>query len=272
MWRGKNKISEHKLRIAVIDNVVNVAKLIVCIGDSITENKNMAYYIQTGLESVLTEDSLQPVFVGTQGGVSGMSGKPTRHEGWYGRTYSWLATSTESPLVNPDTGKIDIAHYKTTLGIEGEIHAVSLAAGFNDCTSMASALNGFQAMQSIIAAFKEVYSDTKFVVQLVTYPAKGNVLQPEGEELQEKKNYLSYFRKLCLDAYGNNQDPNIIIGNMGICYDRWYAYPRQKQHPSSFYTNDLDLTAVVTDRVHPTEDGTNEMAYGLIPGIVKILQ
>ena len=272
MWRGKNRISEHKLRIAVIDNVVNVAKLIVCIGDSITENKNMAYYIQMGLESVLTEGSLQPVFVGTKGGVSGMAGKPTRHEGWYGRTYSWLATSNESPLVNPDTGKIDIAHYKTTLSIEGEIHAVSLAAGFNDCSSMASALNGFQAMQSIIAAFKEAYSDTKFVVQLVTYPAKGNVLQPEGEERQEKKNYLSYFRRLCLDAYGNNQDPNIIIGNMGICYDRWYAYPRQKQHPSSFYTNDLDLTAVVTDRVHPTEEGTNEMAYGLIPGIVKILQ
>ena len=83
----------------------------------VIQNKNMAYYIQTGLESVLTEDSLQPVFVGTQGGVSGMAGKPTRHEGWYGRTYSWLATSTESPLVNPDTGKIDIAHYKTTLGI-----------------------------------------------------------------------------------------------------------------------------------------------------------
>ena len=270
MWRGENKISQHKLRIAVIDNVINVAKLIVCIGDSITENKNMAYYIQTGLESVLTEGSLQPTFVGTQGGVSGMAGKPTKHEGWYGRTYSWLATSNESPLVNPDTGKIDIAHYKTTLSIEGEIHAVSLAAGFNDCASMDSALSGFQAMQSIIAAFKEAYSDTKFVVQLVTYPAKGNVLQPEGEERQEKKNYLSYFRRLCLDAYGNNQDPNIIIGNMGICYDRWYAYPRQKQKPSQFYEN--DLIEVVTDRVHPTEEGTNEMAYGLIPGIVKILQ
>lgn len=273
-----NNIGSKYIKFNIISNVVTTKKRIVCIGDSITEKYNMPYYIQEALKSVLSEDSQQPEFVGTKGGVEGMANKPTKHEGWYGMSYQWLAgisgeiDGNISPFVNPDTNKLDIHYYRTVklgLGESEYIDVVNLAMGFNGLTPQEEIPLAFNAMVSIINAFKEDNPNTKFIIQLPTYPAKGNVRSPE-EDNTEKKNKLYKFRKLCLDNFDEEQDSNVIIGDWGLCYDRWFAYPRVKEKPASFYSS--DEIEVVTDRVHPTEDGTNQMAYAMLPSIVKMLQ
>ena len=273
-----NNIGSKYIKFNIISNIVPTKKRIVCIGDSITEKYNMPYYIQEALKSVLSEDSQQPEFVGTKGGVEGMANKPTKHEGWYGMAYQWLAgidgeiDGNISPFVDPDTNKLDIHYYRTIklgLGESDYIDVVNLAMGFNGLTPQEEISRAFNAMVSIINAFKEDNSNTKFIIQLPTYPAKGNVRSPE-EDNTEKKNKLYKFRKLCLDNFDEEQDSNVIIGDWGLCYDRWFAYPRVKEKAASFYSSD-DIE-VITDRVHPTEEGTNQMAYAMLPSIVKMLQ
>ncbi|MCF2738231.1 hypothetical protein [Bacteroides caecigallinarum] len=278
-WDGNNiAIDSQNITIEVVNNILTQEKIICVVGDSITEGKNMPYYIQTCLEERLSEESVQPRFVGTKGGTSGMAGKPTKHEGWYGRSYQWLAgdeidVSQASPFVNPSTEKLDIYYYRTVkLGLQPTeyIDVVSLGMGFNNTTTKDKADKAFTSMQKIIAAFKADNPNTKFIVQLVTYPAMGNVFQPIDEQKIDKKNSLYYFRKLCIDNYNSNQDSNIIIGDMGLGYDRWYAYPRETVHPVSYYSTD-DIQ-VITDRVHPTEDGTKQMGENIAAVILKQLQ
>lgn len=273
-----NNVGSKYIKFNIISNIVPTKKRIVCIGDSITEKYNMPYYIQEALKSVLSEDSQQPEFVGTKGGVEGMANKPTKHEGWYGLAYQWLAglsgeiDGKVSPFVNPDTNKLDIHYYRTEklgLGESEYVDVVNLAMGFNGLTPIEEIPKAFNAMVDIINAFKEDNSNTKFIIQLPTYPAKGNVRSPD-EDNTEKKNKIYKFRKLCLTNFDEEQDSNVIIGDWGLCYDRWFAYPRVKEKPASFYSS--DEIEVITDRVHPTEDGTNQMAYAMLPSIVKMLQ
>ena len=274
---NNNLIGSRTISIEVIDNVLSSQKRICCIGDSITEALNMPYYIEEGLKSALSSGGDNLIFVGTKGGESGMGGKPTKHEGWYGLSYQWLAGhqsgSDTSPFINPDTQELDIQYYRTNkLSLQSNeyIDIVNLAMGFNGTATNEDADAAFSSMQEIIAAFKADNANTKFVVQLVTYPAMGNVQQPIGEQRVNKKNHLYYFRKLCLDAYNNGQDPNIFIGDWGLGYDRWYAYKRTTIKPASYYQS--DNIEVVTDRVHPSEDGTKQMGENSMHSILKAMQ
>ena len=268
-------IGSRTIAIEVIDNVLSAQKTVLCIGDSITEAMNMPYYIQEGLKAALSPESIQPTFVGTKGGPTGMAHKATMHEGWYGRSYQWLAgdlrdKNTPSPLVNPGTNSLDISYYRTSiLGISQKIDVVNLAMGFNNTFDRNDAKKAFSSMQKIIAAFKADNADTRFIVQLVTYPAMGLVLQENGEERVAKKNSVLFFRNLCLDTYNSGQDPNIIIGDLGLSYDRWYAYKRSVVRPASYYATDSE--EVVTDRVHPSADGTKEMGESSMHSILKML-
>ena len=268
-------IGSRTIAIEVIDNVLSAQKTVLCIGDSITEAMNMPYYIQEGLKAALSPESIQPTFVGTKGGPTGMAHQATMHEGWYGRSYQWLAgdlrdKNTPSPLVNPGTNSLDISYYRTSiLGISQKIDVVNLAMGFNNTFDRNDAKKAFSSMQKIIAAFKADNADTRFIVQLVTYPAMGLVLQENGEERVAKKNSVLFFRNLCLDTYNSGQDPNIIIGDLGLSYDRWYAYKRSVVRPASYYATDSE--EVVTDRVHPSADGTKEMGESSMHSILKML-
>ena len=268
-------IGSRTIAIEVIDNVLSAQKTVLCIGDSITEAMNMPYYIQEGLKAALSPESIQPTFVGTKGGPTGMAHKATMHEGWYGRSYQWLAgdlrdKNTPSPLVNPGTNSLDISYYRTSiLGISQKIDVVNLAMGFNNTFDRKDAKEAFSSMQKIIAAFKADNADTRFIVQLVTYPAMGLVLQENGEDRAAKKNSVLFFRNLCLDTYNSGQDPNIIIGDLGLSYDRWYAYKRSVVRPASYYATDSE--EVVTDRVHPSADGTKEMGESSMHSILKML-
>ena len=73
----------------------------------------MPYYVQQAFQTALTAQSIQPTFVGTKGGESGMGNKPTKHEGYWGRSYIWMATENTSPFWNPNTNSIDIGYYRS---------------------------------------------------------------------------------------------------------------------------------------------------------------
>ena len=277
-WDSDNKLVDSKLvSIEVIDNVVPSLKRVVCIGDSITEgqgqgdtNTNIPHHIKNGIDKYVSSGANNIVFVGSKGTT-------VRHEGWWGRTYQWLANTQKSdilsPFVNPATDLLDIHYYRTqkcNLAESEYIDVVSLAMGFNGSNTEDNANLAFSSMQAIIAAFKADNPNTKFIVHLVTYPAMGNVNQPNEEQRNDKKNSLYYFRTLCMDAYNNNQDPNIFIGDLGLGYDRWYAYIRKTEHPASYYEE--DDVQVVTDRVHPSWRGAKQMAENMIASIVKAAQ
>ena len=277
-WNKNNElISSKTINIEIIDSTLATVKRVVCIGDSITEgrgegdtNTNIPYHLKKAFDTVITSGSENVVFVGSKG-------TPVKHEGWWGRNYQWLANvskdpSQPSPLVNPDTDELDIHYYRTQkcgLSDSEYIDVVSLAMGFNDTATESQADSAFTSMQNIITAFKEDNPNTKFIIQLVTYPAMGNVKQPNSEQKIDKKNSLYYFRKLCMDAYNNGQDSNIFIGDFGLGYDRWYAYIRETVHPASYY--EQDEMQVVTDRVHPSYRGAKQMAENMMHCVLKAM-
>jgi lysophospholipase L1-like esterase len=61
-----------------------------------------------------------------------------------------------------------------------------------------------------------------------------------------------------------------MIGDLGLVYDRWYAYPRRKESPASYYPS--DSVEVVTDMTHPSDEGTKQIAEGIAPCILKMMQ
>lgn len=273
-WGFDNQLLSTKtVTIEIIEPSISVQKRVVCIGDSITEgrgegdtNTNMPYHIKKGLDAAIT-GSENIIFVGSKG-------DPVRHEGWWGKSYQWLANvqkdAQESPLVNPETDELDIHYYRTQkcgLAEAEYIDVVSLAMGFNNTDTQSNADTAFSSMQSIIAAFKKDNPNTKFIIHLVTYPAMGNVEQPNEEQKIDKKNSLYYFRQLCIAAYNNNQDNNIFIGDLGLGYDRWYAYIRKTVHPAPYY--DEDNMQVITDRVHPSYRGAKQMGENIMHSILK---
>jgi len=271
---NNHTIDSRNINFQVLDNTLLTEKRICCIGDSITEKHNMPYYVEECLKRMLTQESVYPVFVGTKGGVDGgFDGLPTKHEGYYGRSYQWLASNSSSPFINPSTNTLDIAYYKTErLGMESTQHidVVSLAMGYNGVATKSDANDALAAMQNIIAAFKADNADTKFVVHLATYPAMGNYDNTNEIGRVEKKNSIQYFRELCLDAYNDDQDPNIVIGDMGLGYDRWYAYPRSSRRPVSYY--DTDRVDIITDYTHPSAAGTKQIGENIAAVILKMLQ
>ena len=270
----KQLITAKNVDITILSASLPSVKRVWCTGDSITEAHNVPYYIEEALHAKLPDSSPFPVFVGTKGGPGGMGGKSTYHEAWWGRNYQWLAgigPDKTSPLWNPNTQQIDVTYYRTNvlgLGASDYIDVCSLAMGFNDATSYANADLGFSAMQQIIAAFKADNPSTKFVVHLITYPAMGNV-DFAGESNTYRKRFIEYFRNLCLAAYNDGQDANVIVGDFGLCYDRWLAYNRVLVNDTDYYGVQ---TEVILDRYHPSEDGSRQMGESIAPVILKLLQ
>ena len=274
-------------------------QLRVCmIGDSITENRNMAYFVEQKLAQMFPSSQYLPVFVGTKrheyAGYSTYAAKTTRNEGHFGHSYTWLIGNASSPLVH--NGSLDIAHWRTAsgeftsggggsyanrvsegcgLGENDHIHVVSLAMGFNGTDTAAGAQTEFAALQTLIAAFRADYADTVFIVQLVTLTAAGDGVRPRTA----KNASLLEFRRLCIEAYGNGQDSRVLLGDLGCCYDRWFAYRRALVPAAPQYSDQIeviDQTAsggyAASDTTHPSDDGTKQMGESIVPVLLHAMQ
>lgn len=268
---GKNGsiVGSKVISIEVIDNEIINGCNIVCIGDSITEGQNMPYYAKQKFIEVLTSSSVQPSFYGTKGGSSGMASKDCFHEGWYGRNLAWLAGlqsgDVQSPFVN-NNGELDIQYYRTNkLNLSNKIDVVSVAMGWNFTATESQRQTSLNGLKMIIDAFKTDNPDTIFVLQMITFPAMA-AGDPANDE---KLNSNQAWRELILSEYGHNQDPNIIIGDMGNCYHRIFAYTRENRVISSCYTDTIETSV---DFTHPNANGTKELGENLACSLLKAIQ
>ena len=161
------------------------------------------------------------------------------------------------------------------LGENDHIHVVSLAMGFNGTDTAAGAQTEFAALQTLIAAFRADYADTVFIVQLVTLTAAGDGVRPRTA----KNASLLEFRRLCIEAYGNGQDSRVLLGDLGCCYDRWFAYRRALVPAAPQYSDQIeviDQTAsggyAASDTTHPSDDGTKQMGESIVPVLLHAMQ
>lgn len=253
-----NLVSSKVVTIKVLSaELPSTAKNLVCVGDSITQICNMPATIK----------SLFSTFTGTQPSFVGNAGDSTcHHEAYYGRSYNWLVTNSESPFVYNNA--VDIPHWLNGLGIS-QIDVVSLAMGINDAVSDWATTDGVARMKTLINAFKAQNANTKFIVHLINFPAMGYVDTPSDFNAQAKRQFEQEFRQLLLDEYDAGTDSNIILGDLGLVYDRFYAHIRNDGHPASYYTDDINK---VVDILHPNAQGSEQMGYGIAPSILKMLQ
>lgn len=271
------KLSEKTITVVALpQDLPSSAKRVCVIGDSITEYNNMAKQTETKFKSVFGDSaSGLPIFVGTQGGSS------TRHEGHAGHNYHWLISNSNSPFVN--NGSLDIANWRATAGI-GNYHVdvVSLGMGFNSAIDNQME-SEFGYMHTLINAFLEDNEDTIFVVQLCPLTSSGPGVR---HRVQKNKDLLT-FRKLCLENISN---ANVIIGDLGCCYDRYYAYRHVLDHPAPYYTSihvmggsDVDHLVECLDTrnsgsyqnrgdtTHPSAFGTIQMGESIVPVLLAAM-
>lgn len=257
---------------------------ICCIGDSITEGQNMPYYIEQFMNSKVGQSATLN-FVGSKGGTTDMGGKSTMHEGWWGRSYQWLAGMYEdpiqpSPFINPNTNQLDITYYRRQvlgMGENDKINIVSLAMGFNAIDTQGEREDAMDAIIDIIHAFQDDNPYlTNFVIQLPTFPAKGNVLQPLQIDINEKKQSILAFRKMIMQTFDSPLSPyyeKAIIGDMGLSYDRYRAYSRQNTSitPGNSPYYPTEQKEVITDWVHPTAEGTRQMGESIAMTLLRFI-
>lgn len=256
-----NLVASKTVTVEVIDNVLSSAANIMCIGDSITEKYNMPWYAKDKLSNVLTSGSVQPNFVGTKGGTSGMGNKNCYHEAYYGRDYKYLAGSVSGspgPFYYTDENKLDIARYRSDHNITNKIDVVSLAMGWNGTNAESKIY-----MQQLIDAFLDDNPDTIFVIQMLTYPC----MAPGDFIYAEHMIHNQEWREWCLTHYANTA--NIIFGDMGNCYDAVYGYEVAEVLRSDYYTAKM---LYASDETHPSDDGTKELGENLACSLLKALQ
>ena len=261
--------------IQIVDNAVTSTKRILCIGDSITEGRaegdmqtNVPYHIKNGLDKYVIGAS-NVIFVGSKG-------DPVRHEGWWGKTYQWLAGDKEetdiSPFINPNTRLIDITYYKTEkcgLTSSDTIDIVSLAMGYNGTDTKDNADQAFASMIKLMNALREDNPNTKFIVQLVTYPPVGIMAHGAWMSISAKKQSHEYYRELCLNTFDNGQDSNVIVGDWGIGIDREYAYVTEEKQVSPYFDDKINI---ITDSAHPTYKGAIQLAENILGCLVYAMQ
>lgn len=297
-----NYVGNKVLRFVAIEKELPSRAMNVCVvGDSITEIFNMAAFIENKFIELFPDDEHLPKFVGSKSGSyyapSSVSNK-VRYEGWWGKYYRWLDgelidPNTPSPMVK--NGVVDIANYRTLAGYynhgtdsvvmlpsDQRIDIVSFAMGSNNTLSADDRNKELNALKTLIAAFKADNANTIFVVQLNTLLGKGG-----GVDMWMNKLLTRYeWRKLLLNDAVLAADQNIIIGDLGCCYDRFYAYRTNSvaaapQYPDEMVERIKMNTGDEGDRIgnyaaldiqHPSEAGEQQLGESIVPVLLAAMQ
>ncbi|WP_028375983.1 hypothetical protein [Leeuwenhoekiella sp. MAR_2009_132] len=290
-----NLIKQKNINIDVLDNTLATRYNCLYIGDSIGEFQNLPYFIDQLFKSKLVAGSLPPYWVGTNGGENGSGGnfqpnRRIRHESYSGKTSGFMVQkSAPNKFYNSATGTLDINNYAANIaqyydendllqtgltGVgTGKIDCVVFNIGYNDTrsdivnTSFAGSMNNYN---EFIAAVRVHNPNCKFVINLITLPSIDDPIQSATLlHIYKLKNNWFYRQQLLDNFLGT--DSNIFIGDMGLCYNRYYAFPRNTTTlVNSLYANSNEGT--VSDPTHPTEFGTREIAENGAPTILKALK
>lgn len=281
--------------VAIQKSLPTTKKRVCIIGDSITEIYNMAWYIENKFKDLFSDSPYLPQFVGSKRGTyispSHTAERPTCHEAWYGEDYQFLCTSNNSRFVNG--GSLDIAHWRTAdtfasstdrqadgCGLQpGEkVDVVSLAMGSNGTPDAAGRDSELSYLKQLIAAFKADNANTIFIVHLNTLLGRGEGADPWMGKLLTRYEW----REALLEDADLANDPNIIIGDLGCCYDRFWAYRVEMVHPLGDYDSfsvpriRFDKTKGVgfafNDNQHPSDVGERQLGESIVPVLLAAMQ
>jgi lysophospholipase L1-like esterase len=229
-------------------------KNILMVGDSITAANTITTTIQ-GLFNALGSNI--PLFWGTQGT------NPSKHEGHPGWAYVNFATNTGT---NPFwSSGMNIANYRSVVGLSGYFDVVTIQLGGNDCfgTEMTQAAIDtiVNYAKTIATAFWADCATTKILIMLPT--TCGNTKGGWGANynaLYYKEYYMKnifLLRKSLIAAFDAGvYNSNAKVGIAGLAIDRYYGYPLASQAISARVAT---TETVHSNALHPAASGYQQM-------------
>jgi len=178
-------------------------------------------------------------------------------------TYTNASLMGANPLWDNDTNQLDIALYKTRIGLSptDKIDAVSFQFGIND-SGLANDLTTLMTyISDLYNAFIADNPLCKFIIGLTT--SSGNDVNGSGANYGASNDYLTYLsntykiRQFYLTLQYSVQYPNIIIAPISLGLDRYYGYGLSERAISQRVPT---LEKYHSNYVHPGSSGYGQMA------------
>lgn len=211
------------------------------------------------------------------------SGTLTKVSGTGDATISYSAVVLEAgnPLWNPSTSALDIAYYRSNLGMGvTKFDVMTLQLGINDSfgnsilsdsTITTKVINSIKA---ICTAFLADNSNTKIIIQLTT--TDGNTLGGWGQNYAATASKTIYqkniwrIRELILLEFDNAvYNANVEVGCAGLTIDRYYGYGLQDAAISSRVST---TEKVHVNALHPTTSGYQQIGDAYFAQILHLIQ
>lgn len=179
-----------------------------------------------------------------------------------------------NPLWNNSTNKLDIAQYKTKIGLSDseKIDAVSFQFGIND-NGLANDLDTLQGyIEDLYDAFIADNPDCKFIIGLTT--SSGNDVNGAGANYGASYDWMSFLqntykiRQFYLTLQDSPQYPNLRIAPVSLEVDRYYGYAFSERPISQRYA---ETEKYHNNYVHPGSSGYGQMADAYFAAYIAAL-
>ena len=213
---------------------------------------------------------------GSQASNFPASGKLTKTSGSGDEIIHFTGAYQEpnNPLWNNSTDKLDIAQYKTKIGLSGseKIDAVSFQFGIND-NGLADNLDTLQGyIEDLYDAFTADNPDCKFIIGMTT--SSGNDVNGAGANYEASYDWMSFLqntykiRQFYLTLQDSPRYPNLRIAPVSLEVDRYYGYAFSERPISQRYA---ETEKYHNNYVHPGNSGYGQMADAYFAAYIATL-
>ena len=194
-------------------------------------------------------------------------------------SYSSVVLEAGNPLWNPSTSALDIAYYRSNLGMGAtKYKVVTIQLGINESfgavKSEADRTAVITYAKAICAAFLADNSNTKIIIQLPS--TDGNTKGGWGANYgasgykSEYQMNIWRLRELIISNFDNSvYSANVEVGIAGLVIDRYYGYGRTTQAISARINTTEE---VHVNALHPITEGYELMGDAYFAQILHLLQ
>jgi hypothetical protein len=223
------------------------------------------------IECSRTSGTNAPLASGTLTKVSG-SGDATI-------TYSSYAMNAQNPFWNTGTGLMDIANYRSEMGMGATLlDFVTIQLGVNDCggavKTEAAILTIIAKAKLLIDAFLADNAACKIIVELPTID--GNTKGGWGTNYGATDSKEAYqtnlwrFRELVISNFDvGAYNANVSVGIAGLGIDRYYGYELDSVAISA---RDSSTELIHINAAHPITSGYEQIGDSIYPQLLQLLQ
>lgn len=195
--------------------------------------------------------------------------------------YTAATLEGANPLWNANTNSLDVALYRSRLGMTGKIDAVSFQLGLNAAETPDATIK--QYITALYDAFIADNPNCIFILGLVT--SAGNTLDGYGANYGASYNAVNYLRdyyrerELYLSLQNDAHFTNLRIATPHLSLDRYFGYQFGVRNISQRFNglvlpDDLSLNAKEiyhTNWVHPAGNGYGQMADAFFAAYIAAL-